>query len=161
MSEPRRTAGTRVVALLAGVLLAGCGPALWSVTSYRGHRALDAAALETLERMVARDEASKGSVLTALGPPVSVLGQDDGEIFVYLHTARDTSMLNLNPGYVVPAAPSVPLYHNTDVSGRHDLLMIFFDADGKLRGASVRHAISDVEGSRAATLSEGIRGWVE
>jgi hypothetical protein len=100
-------------------------------------------------------------VLAALGPPVSILGQDDGEIFVYRRVARDTNTVTLNPGYVVPTAPSVPLYVDADVSGRDDLLMVFFDGQGYVRAASIRQSIADVYGSRAATLSDYIRGWVE
>jgi hypothetical protein len=39
--------------------------------------------------------------------------------------------------------------------------MVFFDADGRLRGASVREGIQDTSRSRAAALGEGMREWVE
>jgi len=150
-----------IVATLSVAWLAGCGPALISVTSHRGHLAIDRSGLEALERLLARDDGRKADVLAALGPPVSILGQDDGEIFVYRRVARDTNSVNLNPAYVVPTAPSVPLYVDTDVSGRDDLLMVFFDEHGLLRAASLRRSIADVHGSRAATFSEDIRGWIE
>jgi hypothetical protein len=157
----RRSAGRGIAVAFAAACLAGCGPALIAITSYRGHLAIDRSGLETLERLLASDASRKADVLAALGPPVSILGQDDGEIFVYRRVARDTNSINLNPSYVFPPAPSVPLYVDTDVSGRDDLLMVFFDEQGRLRAASLRRSIGDVEGSRAATLSEGVRGWVE
>lgn len=141
--------------------LSGCGPALITVTSYRGHLAIDRAGLESLERLLGRDGSGKADVMAALGPPVSILGQDDGEIFVYRRVARDTNSINLNPAYVVPSAPSIPLYVDTDVSNRDDLLMVFFDERGTLRAASLRNSIAEGYGSRAATLSESIRAWVE
>jgi hypothetical protein len=150
-----------IVAAVSVAWLAACGPALIAVTSYRGHLAIDRSGLESLERLLASDGSRKADVLAALGPPVSILGQDDGEIFVYRRVARDTNSVNLNPAYVIPTAPSVPLYVDTDVSGRDDLLMVFFDEQGHLRAASLRRSIADLRGSRAATSSEEIRGWLE
>ncbi len=104
---------------------------------------------------------TKSGVLSVLGPPVSIVEEDGGDIFVYRHVARDTSEINLNPGYVVPWVPSVPLYVDNDVSGRDDLLMIFFGEDGEVIGASMRQSVRDVSGSRAASQSKRVRGWVE
>jgi hypothetical protein len=138
----------------------GCGPALFSVTSYRGHRALEGDPIDTLEQLVSDGEVHKAEVLRTLGPPVSVLGQEDGEIFVYRHVARDTSTINLNPGYIM-LGPSIPLWVDHNVSGRDDLLMLSFDAHGALRGASLRQRVAETGESRAAVLGEGMRRWLE
>ena len=162
MTEDRLSRTHRVlVGLLAAVLLGGCGPSLISIISYRGHRGFDEPALTELARMVAKPVSMKAEVLNSLGPPVSIIGQDDGEIFVYRRVARDTNTIDLNPSYVFPLLPPVSLYINTDVSGRDDLLMIFFDEAGRLRGASLRRSVADVDRSRAARLGEGMREWIE
>jgi hypothetical protein len=75
--------------------------------------------------------------------------------------ARDTSVINLNPGYIVPSAPSIPLYVDRDVSGRDDVLMVFFDARGRVVGAGIRRYVQDVTGSRAASQGQRLQDWVE
>jgi hypothetical protein len=152
--------GRIVLTLLATIPMA-CAPTLVAVHSYRGHGALDEKALATISELAEAGALNKAGVLSVLGPPVSVVGQGAGEIFVYRHVARDASEINLNPSYVVPSAPSLPLYVNNDVSGRDDVLMIFFGADGKVLGASMRQNVGDVTGSRAASQSDLVRGWVE
>lgn len=156
--SPRHCAG---LPLLAMILLGGCGPTLISITSYRGHHGFDDLKLAELARMVTKSVSMKAEVLSSLGPPVNIIGQDDGEIFVYRRVARDTNTIDLNPSYVVPGAPPVSFYINTDVSGRDDLLMVFFDDAGQLRGASLRRSVGDVDRSRAAMLGEGVREWIE
>jgi hypothetical protein len=158
--RPNRTACV-LVGLWAAVLLGGCGPSLISITSYRGHRGFDELTLAELARLVEKSVSMKAEVLSSLGPPVNIIGQDDGEIFVYRRVARDTNTIDLNPSYVFPGAPPVTLYLNSDVSGRDDLLMIFFDEAGRLRGASLRRSVADVDRSRAARLGEGMREWIE
>jgi hypothetical protein len=116
--------------------------------------------IDTLEQLVADGEVHKAEVLRSMGPPVSVLGQEDGEIFVYRHVARDTSTINLNPGYIM-LGPSIPLWVDHNVSGRDDLLMLSFDAHGALRGASLRQRVAETGESRAAVLGEGMRRWLE
>ena len=150
-----------IAALLCPLLLVACAPTLWAVRSYRGYRAIDDTALTTLSQLAEASALTKSGVLSVLGPPVSIVEEDGGDIFVYRHVARDTSEINLNPGYVVPWVPSVPLYVDNDVSGRDDLLMIFFGEDGALTGASFRQSVRDVSGSRAASQSEMVREWVE
>lgn len=150
-----------VAALLGALLLSACAPALWGVRTYRGYRAIDDTALTTLSELAEASALTKAGVLSVLGPPVSIVEEDRGDIFVYRHVARDTSEINLNPGYLVPSVPSVPLYVDNDVSGRDDLLMIFFGEDGALTGASLRQSVRDVSGSRAASQSERVREWVE
>ncbi len=156
MSDPRPT-----LMVLLVLILTGCSPAIFTLTSYRGHTALDEKSLRRLADLADGGNLSKPQVLVTLGPPVTVIGQDDGDIFVYRRIARDTSTLQLNPGYLVPSAPSVPLWSNADVSGRDDLLMVFFDGSGEVRGVSFRQRVGEVEGSRAATLGEEVRGWID
>ncbi len=156
-----RRAPLGLAVLLGAAALAGCGPTLIAVTSYRGHRAIEPDGLEAPARLLADGGADKAQVLAKLGPPVSILGQDDGEVFVYRRVARDTNTIDLNPSHLFPAAPPVPVYTDTDISGRDDLLMVFFDREGRVRAASIRHSIARVEESRAARLSEWIRGWFE
>ena len=156
MSDLRPT-----LAILLALILTGCSPAIFTITSYRGHTALDEASLRGLADLADRGVLSKAQILETLGPPVTVIGQDDGEIFMYRRIARDTSTLFVNPGYVVPPAPSIPLWSDADVSGRDDLLMVFFDERGDVRGASFRKRVGEVSGSRAATLGEEIRGWID
>lgn len=142
----------RVVASVALVLLAGlagCGPTLVAMRSYRGHRALDADSLATLAEIAERGGSHKADVLARLGPPTGLVGQASGEVFIYRYVARDAREVTLNPGYLVPSAPSVPLWADRGVSGRDDVLMVFFDADGQLVGASMRHSI-DVDDSAEA-----------
>ena len=150
-----------VVLSLCIALLAACAPTLVAVRSYRGHGALDDEALAALSELAESGGLTKAAVLSRLGPPLSTLGQGGGDIFVYRHVARDTSEINLNPSYVVPAVPPVSLYVNSEVSGRDDLLMIFFGEDGEVIGASMRQSVRDVSGSRAASQSKRVRGWVE
>ena len=152
---------SRGIALLFVLVCAGCGPALFSITSYRGDLALDRERLEALELLLAAARAGKAEVLDVLGPPAGILGQPDGEVFLYRRVARDANTVSLNPSYVFPPAPSVPIYVDADVSGRDDLLMVFFDQEGRLRSASLRQSIGEVSGSRAATFSEAVRAWVE
>ena len=152
---------TRVALLSCALALAACAPTVVAVRSYRGHSALDEHALATISELAEAGALNKAGVLSVLGPPIAVVGQGGGEIFVYRHVARDASEINLNPGYLVPSAPSVPLYVDNDVSGRDDVLMVFFDAEGRVVGASMRRNVEDVTGSRAASHSELVRGWVE
>jgi hypothetical protein len=134
---------TRVWLALLAAGLAACAPARVAVRSDRGHAALDVGALATLAELVEREAADKASVLSMLGPPIGVVGQGNGEVFVYRHVARDANEVNLNPGYLIPSAPSLPLYVGRGVSGRDDVLMVFFDAEGLVVGASMRRDVED------------------
>lgn len=130
--------------LLVSGLLA-CGPTLYAVRSYRGHAALDVGALATIAEIAEGDAPHKADVLSRLGPPVGVVGQAGGDVFVYRYVARDSQEVNLNPAFLVPSAPSVPLYLNRGVSGRDDVLLVFFDADGRLVDASMRRSVDAAE----------------
>jgi hypothetical protein len=152
----------RAIALgLCLLPLAACAPTVVSVQSYRAHRPLDESVLTTLSELADTGDLTKARVLTELGPPVGVIGQGGGEIFVYRHVARDTSIINLDPGYLVPGAPSIPLYVDRDVSGRDDVLMVFFDAQGRVVGSGIRHYVNEVTGSRAASAGQLLQGWLE
>jgi hypothetical protein len=137
--------GVRMLVALLAVLLLGCGGALYSRESSRSHDAYTAASLESFRRAQADGLLSKADVLATLGPPIRVIGQEDGEIFVYRRVVTDTNAINLNPGVVsgLAPAPAIPLYLRSRTSGRDDTLMIFFDAHGQVRGESARHEVGD------------------
>ena len=102
---------------------------------------------------------TKADVLATLGPPIHVIGQDKGEIFVYRRLARDTRTVNLNPSMVsVPVAlPPVPVYFDSQTSGRDDTLMVFFDSDGRIQGESIRLGVGDTDQSGAALVGQGVQ----
>lgn len=137
--------GVRMLVALLAALLLGCGGALYSRESSRSHDAYTAASLESFRRAQADGLLTKADVLATLGPPIRVIGQEDGEIFVYRRVVTDTNAINLNPGVVsgLAPAPAIPLYLRSRTSGRDDTLMIFFDAHGQVRGESARHEVGD------------------
>ena len=144
--------GVRMLVALLAALLLGCGGALFSRESSRSHDAYTAASLESFRRAQADRLLSKADVLATLGPPIHVIGQADGEIFVYRRVVTDTNAINLNPGVVsgLAPAPAIPLYLRSRTSGRDDTLMIFFNAHGQVRGESARHEV----GGRMPEASE-------
>ena len=144
MSEPRRRARASLAAvLLASYALAGCAPSLFSWTSFRGDHAPPFMSMAELQELNDGEVLRKGTVLELLGPPLHVIGQGDGEIFVYRRFALDSEALTLNPAYLTPLAPSVPLFSRVEISGRDDLLMVFFDTEGAVRSMSSYHAVGD------------------
>jgi hypothetical protein len=144
MIEPGfRRATSSVVLILISLALAACAPALVSVTSFRSHQAPPSVSIEDLESANGGETLRKADVLDLLGPPLHVIGQGDGEIFVYRRLARDSRTVTLNPAYLVPSAPSVPLYSRMNVSGRDDLLMVFFDTQGRVRALSSYRGVGD------------------
>ena len=149
--------GVGILVVAGGLAGTGCSSSLFSIVTFRGRRGFDEAALVQVARRKTQGPASKAQVLAALGPPVEVLVQSDGEVFVYRRHARDAATLSLTPGAVLPA-PSIPIYYASEVSGRDDLVMVFFDANGRVRGISARSGIGVVEGSKAATLGEMFEG---
>jgi hypothetical protein len=72
---------------------------------------------------------TKADVLATLGPPIRVIGEDTGEVFVYRRLARDNRTIDLDPSMVKVfiSLPSVPIYFDSETSGRDDTLMVFFD----------------------------------
>ncbi len=149
--------------LLFAAVGGGCAAAIFSIVSFRSHAAYTDASLASFRELLGSGVAvTKPDVLATLGPPIEVIGQDDGEVFVYRRLARDTNVINLNPGMVTFfAAPPVPIYFGSDSSGRDDTLMVFFDREGRLRNTGERLGIAETEGSRAAVLGEGVQGLIK
>lgn len=138
----------RAAACALGLLATlGCSEAILSFQSHRTHDAYTDASLARFQEASAQRTLEKGDVLATLGPPILAIPQDDGDIFVYRRFARETRILNVNPSFVsyFGPAPPIPLYFNSHTTGRDDLLMVFFDAEGRMRGAGARY---DVEGDR-------------
>jgi hypothetical protein len=148
------------IALLAVTMLSiGCAEAIFSIDSYRTHNAYTEASFAEFTAARAEGRVTKADVLATLGPPIHVIGQDAGEIFVYRRLARDTRTLNLNPAMVTVfiSLPSIPIYFNSDTSGRDDTLMVFFDSEGQMQGESVNLGVGDTRQSGAAFVGEGVQ----
>ena len=144
MTEPGfRRAASGVVLILISLALFGCAPTLVSITSFRSSQAPPSVSIEDLESASGGGTLRKANVLDLLGPPLHVIGQGNGEIFVYRRLARDSRTITLNPAYVAPTAPSVPVYSHMNVSGRADLLMVFFDTQGRVRALSSYRGVGD------------------
>jgi hypothetical protein len=149
----------RVALLLAAALLAGCAEAIFSIDSYRSHDAYTEASLRAFMDRKAGGPVTKADVLATLGPPIRVIGEDTGEVFVYRRLARDNRTIDLNPGMVKVfiSLPSVPIYFDSETSGRDDTLMVFFDSKGRLQGESVNLGIGETRQSGAALVGEGVQ----
>ena len=133
------------LALLPVALLTGCAEALFSHTSYRSDAAFDATAFSRYVELRRTGAPDKPAILRVLGPPMEVIGQARGEAFLYRREAVDTSIVNLNPAMASGLGPVVPipLYFGSFRTGRDDLLMLFFDEKGRLRGDSLRLGIDE------------------
>jgi hypothetical protein len=153
----------RIALLLAATLSTGCAEALFSIDTYRTHDAYTEASLREFAAASAEGPITKAGVLATLGPPIYVIGQDTGEIFVYRRLARDNRTINLNPAMVsVPISlPPIPIYFNSDTSGRDDTLMVFFDSEGWMQGASINLGIADTGGSEPALVGEETQELLE
>jgi hypothetical protein len=149
----------RIALLLLATLSAGCAEALFSIDSYRTHNAYTEASLAEFAAARAEGPITKAEVLATLGPPIYVIGQDTGEIFVYRRLARDNRTINLNPAMVTVfiSLPPIPIYFDSDTSGRDDTLMVFFDSEGRMQGESVNLGIGDTRQSGAALVGEGVQ----
>ncbi len=147
--------------VLCALLGSGCGQALFSIVSFRSHDAYTDVALARFYELIAATggKVSKPEVLFTLGPPIQVVGQDEGEIFIYRRLARDTSIINLNPSMIsfVGPLPPIPIYFASDRSGRDDTLMIFFDREGRLANQGLRLGVGEDGHSRAARMGEGVQ----
>ena len=153
----------RIALLLGAALSVGCAEAIFSIDSYRTHDAYTEASLGEFLEMGVAGPVTKADVLATLGPPIYVIDQNEGEIFVYRRLARDTRTINLNPGMVtvfIPL-PSVPLYFDSETSGRDDTLMVFFDSKGQTRGESVNLGVGKTGKSGAALVGEGVQELLE
>jgi hypothetical protein len=149
----------RIALVLVAALSVGCAEALFSIDSYRTHDAYTEAFLNDFVKMSVEGPVSKADVLATLGPPSHVIGQDAGEIFVYQRLARDTRIINLDPSTisVFISLPSIPIYFDSQTSGRHDTLMVFFDSQGRMQGESVNLGIGDTRQSGAALVGQGVQ----
>ena len=62
------------------------------------------------------------------------------------------------PVVSVPVAlPPVPVYFDSQTSGRDDTLMVFFDTEGLMQGASVNLGVGDTGQSGAAFVGQGVQ----
>jgi len=152
----------RIAFLLIAALLAGCAEAIFSLDSHRTHNAYTEASLEEFIKLRDTGPVNKAEVLATLGPPIQVIGRDTGEIFVYRRLARDTRTINLNPSMVnlfIPAVPAVPIpiYFDSQTSGRDDTLMVFFDSQGRVQAEGFNLGIGETGQSGAALIGEGVQ----
>ena len=149
----------RMALLLLAAVSVGCAEAIFSIDSYRSHEAYTEASLDEFVKLRATGPLSKADVLATLGPPVQVIGQDAGEIFVYQRLARDIRTINLNPSMITVfgPAPPIPIYFDSETSGRDDTLMVFFDSQGRMRGEGVNLGIGDTGQSGAAFVGQGVQ----
>lgn len=132
-----------IAALVCGFLLSGCAEAIFSRVTRRDSAAYSDADFTRYAKLRKMGTTGKGEVLSTLGPPVQVLAQDHGDVFVYRATSRVTDVINLNPSTVSGFGPTVPvpLYFSSDTTGREDTLMLFFDTEGRLVGESLARGI--------------------
>ena len=149
----------RIALLLIAALLAGCAEAIFSLESHRTHDAYTEASLDEFVKLRAAGPVSKAEVLATLGPPIHVIGQDTGEVFVYRRLARDTSTINLNPSMVslFGPMPPIPIYFDNRTSGRDDTLMVFFDSQGQVQGEGFNLGVGDTRQSGAAFVGQGVQ----
>jgi hypothetical protein len=156
MTIPMRRATTEGL-LLALLLGTGCSATVVEITTERtdvGYRMQDQDVIAHLAQGEAR---SKGEVLSQFGPPVTVIPQSRGDVFVYRCQVYDTQTVNLNPS-LFTGVPSPSVYTNADSSRRDDLLMIFFDAHGQSYGAAFSRGTANTEDSRAAKIGRIVEG---
>ncbi len=153
----------RIALLLSAALSVGCAEAIFSIDSYRTHDAYTEASLGEFQETRTEGPVTKADVLATLGPPIHVISQEVGEIFVYRRLARDTRTIDLNPAMITVffSLPSMPLYFDSDTTGRDDTLMVFFDSQGRTRGEAVNLGIGDSGQSEAALVDEGAQEFPE
>lgn len=137
-----------LASVTCAVLLTGCAEAIFSRVTRRDGAAYSDADFVRYTKQRQMGVTRKGEVLSALGPPIQVLAQDQGDVFVYRATSRVTDVINLNPSTVSGFGPSVPvpIYFRSDTTGREDTLMLFFDAQGRLVGESLARGIDALQG---------------
>jgi hypothetical protein len=148
----------RIALASLALLVAGCAEALYTSTSFRSHDAYTDADYARYQDALDSPPLGKAEVLATLGPPLQVIRQESGDVFVYRRQAVDVSIINLNPGMVSVFGPTVPvpLYFDSTTSGRSDTLMVFFDAHGRMQGDSERwdieaHPLRSVPPTREPT----------
>jgi hypothetical protein len=137
--------GIRILLASLVVVSLACSEALIARSSYRSHEAFTDESLQRFDRARAAGELSKADVLASLGPPIHLIGQPDGEIFVYRRAALDRWTVDLNPSFVPTPFPTppIPLYFGSFTRGRDDTLMVFFDAEGRMRATGSKLTVDD------------------
>ena len=132
-------------ALLLAALLVGCADAIYTRTRHRSHEAYTEQSYAAFRQLQATGDAvTKAQVLGSLGPPLEVIRQAEGEVFVYRRVGRNVDVLDLNPGQVSGLTPvDVPIFYQAWIEDRDDTLMIFFDAEGKMVGEGQRLAVEE------------------
>lgn len=129
----------RVALVLVCLLGCGCAQAILSRITTRSHQAYSDADFAEFLEIRELGQTGKAEVLATLGPPIEVLSQDSGDVFVYRRRIRESTVINLNPNTVTFGPPvPIPLFFRSSTSGRDDTLMLFFGPDGRLRGDSLR-----------------------
>lgn len=131
---------TRAALVVLCLLGCGCAKAIFSRVTTRSHQAYTDADFAEFLEIRQLGETGKAEVLATLGPPIEVLSQDSGDVFVYRRRIRESNVINLNPNTVSGFGPPVPvpLFFRSSTKGRDDTLMLFFGPDGRLRGDSLR-----------------------
>ena len=76
---------------------------------------------------------TKAQALAALGPPISIRRQFDGDLLFWRRDVLHSERLLL--------IPLVPLYENTEGSAGSDVLALLFDRDGVLAGVGEQRDI--------------------
>lgn len=136
-------------------LTAGCSEAIFSMVSFRNHYAYsDAAFVEYQMIQQKQGEVTKADVLATLGPPIHVIGQSEGDIFVYRRKAVDTRSIDINPSMVSFSVP-IPIFFGSRTSGRDDTLMLFFDAEGHVRGEASRFDVEEPKPTASEIYEDG------
>jgi hypothetical protein len=150
----RRATTEGLLALLLGT---GCSTTVVEVTIARTDVGYTMQSPEVIDRLTQGEPRSKSEVLAQFGPPVTLIPQARGDVFVYRCQALDTQTINLNPA-LITRIPSPSLYTNADSSRRDDLLMIFFDEHGQSYGAAYSNGRLNTQDSRAAKVGQAFEG---
>jgi len=144
--------GRLVLALPLLLALTACSEAIVSRMTYRSHAAYTDEAHERFEQSQQDGPIRKPEVLATLGPPILVIPQPEGDLFVYRREALDTTIIHLNPAFIsyFGTMPPIPLYFGSFTRGRVDVLMVFFDTLGNLVDAGSRFDIAGDSNGPAA-----------
>lgn len=152
-------ASLRLALASLALLGIGCAEAIYSRSSFRSHDAYTDADYARYQDALGSQPLSKADVLATLGPPLQVVYQESGDVFVYRRRALDVSVVNLNPGMISGFGPTlpIPIYFNSETSGRNDTLMVFFDENGLMQGDSERWDIEAHPGRSRGRTREPAR----
>jgi hypothetical protein len=114
------------VLLLVVSLAVAASPGCYITTTLEGQPVPDATALQV-------GRTTKAEALEALGPPLSVRRQFDGDLLTWRRTAGRFETLRI--------IPLIPLYERTWGVSDADILTLLFDRQGVLAGAGTQHDI--------------------